>query len=341
MQVSDIGNALIKQFEMKLKAFVLILFMGGLFLSACQKDIDIFVPDPGQTNGPDTSWHSTITATMPVSILKNELTEKPYLDSIEVNASTATVVTPTGLIVTFPPWCTATSTGQPVTGNVQVEVQVVRKKGDMIRLNKPSTLYDSLLVTAGHIFITLRKNGALVVLAPNVKINIRYIDLPIQQQMKLHVGDETNPSFFNWLPNPDPANNTVGIGSQAYEIYTNRLRWISLAYGFNVTNTSSVNVTADIPSYFTNANTVAFTVFKDFRSVVAMHGEFNTRKFVSGRLPLGKQITVVVISKQGNDYYLGHTTTVTQPGTGTVSQSVHVVPIKKSFPEILSYLSTL
>lgn len=315
--------------------------MGGLFLSACQKDVDIFIPDPGQTNGPDTSWHTTITATMPVSVLKNELLEKPYLDSIEVNANNATVTTATGLIVTFPPWCAANTAGQPVTGNVQVEIQVVKKKGDMIRLNKPSTFNDSLLVTAGHIFITLRKNGVPLVLAPNVRFSIRYTDLPVQQQMKIHVGDESNPTFFNWLPNPDPANNTVGIGSQTYEIYTNRLRWISLAYGLNVSNTSSVKVTADMPSYFTNANTVAFTILKDFRSVVAMHGEFNARKFVSGKLPLGKLITVVVISKQGNDYYLGHESGVTQAGTTSVNQSVHVVPIKKSFPEILSYLSTL
>lgn len=326
---------------MKIKAFILILLTGGILLNACQKNVDIFIPDAGQTNGPDTTWHNIITAAMPVSVLKNNLSEEPYLDSITVNANTATVLSPSGLLVTFPPNCCATAAGQPVTGSVQVELQLVKKKGDMIRLNKPTTYNDSLLVTAGHIFIKLKKGGQALQLAPNVKINIRYVDLPTNQQMKFFVGDETNAVRFNWLPNPDTPNN-VGIGSQAYEIVTNRLRWTSAAYVYNLSNTASVKVSADIANYFTNANTVAFTVLKDFRSVVAMHGDINTRKFTSGKLPVGKQITVVVISKQGNDYYLGFESAVTQAATaGSLIQSVHVVPVKRSLSDILYFLNTL
>jgi hypothetical protein len=67
-----------------------------------------------------------------------------------------------------------------------------------------------------------------------------------------------------------------------------------------------------------------------------------TRKFVTGRLPVGKAITVVVISKQGGDYYLGYESTVTQsPASSPSIQHVNIVPIKKSLAEILSYLSTL
>ncbi|MBK7124258.1 MAG: hypothetical protein IPH68_16645 [Chitinophagaceae bacterium] len=116
--------------------------------------------------------------------------------------------------------------------------------------------------------------------------------------MKLFIGDESNAERFNWLPNPDLVNNTIVAGTQAYQVYTNRLRWISVAQLYDVTNTSHVHVAVDIASYFTNTNTMAFTVFNDMRSVVAMHGDLNTRKFISGKLPVGKQITVVVISKQ-------------------------------------------
>jgi hypothetical protein len=73
-----------------------------------------------------------------------------------------------------------------------------------------------------------------------------------------------------------------------------------------------------------------------------MHGELSTRKFITGKLPVGKQITVVVISKQGNDYYLGYESAVTVvPTSGSLIQHVRVVPIKKSLPDILAYLSTL
>jgi hypothetical protein len=329
---------------MKIKAFILILFAGGFFLTACQKDIDIFVPDPGQLNAPDTSWQNTVTASMPVSILKTNLWQEPvYLDSFTVNANIATVSTPFGIQVNFPPNCCATGAGQPVTGKVQVEIMAVKKKGDMIRLNKPSTWNDSMLVTAGQIFIQLKKEGQILQLAPGVRINIRYVDLPINPQMKFFIGDETNAQHFNWLPTPTPSLDTIVMGTQSYEIYTKQQRWISLATLFDANITSpKVKVTVDMVPYFTNANTVAFTVFKDVRSVVAMPADLSSRSFITGKLPVGKQITVVVISKQGDDYYLGYESAVTQiPGSNAFIQHVRVVPIKKSLPEILAYLSTL
>lgn len=328
---------------MKTKAFILILFAGGFLLNACQKDIDIFVPDPGQLNGPDTAWQNTVTATMPVSVLKNNLIVEPYKDTISVNAATATVTTPFGVQLIFPPHCCNNSAGQPVTGKVDVELIVVKKKGDMIRLNRPSTYNDSMLATAGQIFIQLKQAGQILQLAPGVRINIRYIDVPVNTQMKFFVGDETNTQHFNWLPTPDPLDDTIIMGTSFYEINTKRQRWISLAALFdaNVT-TPKVKLTLDAAPYFTNANTTAFTVFKDIRSVVEMKADLSTRKFITGKLPVGKQVTVVVISKQGDDYYLGYESAVTQmPAANVTAQPVHVVPIKKSLPEILAYLSTL
>lgn len=328
---------------MNIKVFILILFAGSFFLNACQKNTDFFVPDPGQLIGADTNWHSTVTAAMPVSVLKNNLLLEPYQDTITVNASIASIATPFGMQLNFPPNSCVTSAGQIVTGKVQVELQVVKKKGDMIRLNKPSTFNDSLMTTAGEIFIRLKKEEQILQLAPNVSINIRYIDLPTNPLMNFFIGDETNAERFNWLPTPTPFIDTIIITPQAYELYTKRLRWISIARLYDAgNNTARVNVTADMASHFTNANTVAFTVFKNFNSVVNMHADVSSRKFISGRLPVGKQITVVVITKIGSDYYLGYESATTQiPALGSLLQHVRVVPIKKSLSEILFYLSSL
>jgi hypothetical protein len=327
---------------MKIKTLILVLATGGFFLTACQKNIDIFVPDPGQGNGPDTTWHPTVTSTMPVSVLKNNLLIQPYIDTITSGANTTTVITPFGIQLTFPPHCCANAAGQIITGSVQVQLMLVKKKGDMVRLNKPSTYNDSMMVTAGQFFIKLTKNGQPVQLAPGVRVNIRYVDLPTNQQMKLFFGDETNTSGYNWLPNTDLVNNTIIAGTQSYEIFTKQLGWISLAHIYDLSSAAKVSVTVDMPSHFTNANTMAFTVFKDLRSTVAMKGDQNTRKFITGKLPVGKQITVVVISRQVDDYYLGYQTAITQiPATNSLTQHVPVVPVKRSLPEILAYLSTL
>ncbi|MEP7256269.1 MAG: hypothetical protein ABI666_10880 [Ferruginibacter sp.] len=327
---------------MKRKTIIHVLLAGIILLSACEKNTDIFVPDPGQLNGPDTSWQSTITTAMPVSNLKTSLLFDPYIDTIEVNNNIASVLTPFGVQVNFPANSCVSSTGQPVTGRVDVEIMLLKKKGDMIRQSKPTTYNDSLLVTAGEIFIILKKNGLPVQLAPNAKINVRYTDIPTNQSMKLFVGDESNAQQFNWLPVPISTNNILNVGTQNYEIYTNHLRWISVSYGFDLGTVAKVNVTASLAPYFTNANTVVFTVFKDFRSVAGMYGDINTRKFSTGKLPVGKAITVVVISKQANDYYLGFESAITAtPTNGTGVQTVSVTPIKRSLPDILYYLSTL
>ncbi|MBL0183772.1 MAG: hypothetical protein IPP96_16385 [Chitinophagaceae bacterium] len=327
---------------MNKKIIISFLTAGVLLLSACSKNTDIFVPDAGQLNGPDTTWQVTVTSTMPVSSLKTSLLIEPYLDSIEVNANTATLNTPLGVQVIFPPNSCVTAAGAPISGKIQVELLALKKKGDMVRMSKPTTTYDSLLVTAGEIFVRLKKDGLPVQLAPNARIYIKYADLPINTGMKLFFGDESNPQQFNWLPNQDLVNNVIGMGTQGYEISTNHLRWINIAYGFNTASTPTVQVVADLAPYFTNANTVAFTVLKDFRSLAGMHGDLSTKKFISPRLPVGKAITVVVISKQANDYYLGYESAVTlTPTNGTVNQVVSVRPVKKSLPEIIAYLSTL
>ena len=95
-------------------------------------------------------------------------------------------------------------------------------------------------------------------------------------------------------------------------------------------------------THFTNANTIVFTVFKEMRSVAAMKAEASSHKFISGKLPVGKQITVVAISKMGEDYYLGYESAVTQiPVTNPLLQHVRVAPVKKSLAEILTYLGSL
>jgi hypothetical protein len=73
-----------------------------------------------------------------------------------------------------------------------------------------------------------------------------------------------------------------------------------------------------------------------------MRPDVSTRKFITGKLPVGKAITVVVISIQGDDYYLGFESAVTQtPASNPIAQQVHIVPVKKSLAEILAYLNTL
>ena len=110
--------------------------------------------------------------------------------------------------------------GLAVTGKVFVEVLLIKKKGDMVLLNKPTTSNGNMLVSGGEIFVRLLKDGQELKLAPNAKINIRFADFPTNPNMKLFFGDESNPQQFNWIPNTNSNTDSVIAGPQMYEMFT-------------------------------------------------------------------------------------------------------------------------
>jgi len=318
------------------------LFISIAALTACQKDIDEFVPDPGQMNGPDTTWYSSVSATAPINDLKNQLMISSHNDSIQVASNTSYITLASGLQCYFPAHSLTTNTGQTLTGSAKIELLHIKTKGDMIRLGKPTTSNGRLLVNGNETFVRAKNDTAELQFVPGVRMTLKYPDQPISTQMKFFVGDESNAAQFNWLPNPDPGANTVGITQAGYEIQTNKLRWTSTCYFYDTTGINRVNVKADLASYFTNNNTVAYVVFRDFRSVVGMYGDVGSKKFSTGKLPVGKLITVVVISKQGNDLFLGYENVTTAVQASTPGeQTVSVKPIKKSLADILAFLNTL
>ena len=329
---------------MNKKIVTILLIAGALFINACQKNSDIFVPDAGQLNAPDTAWYNPIATTASVFSLQTNLLLEPVKDSFEVNANIATLTTSNGVQLSFPPNCCVSSAGLAITGKVYVEVLLIKKKGDMVLMNKPTSSNGNLLVSGGEIFISLKKDGKELQLAQNKKIYIKYADAPVNPLMKLFFGDESNPNRFNWVPAADSLNNYVGTGTQQfYEILTNHLRWINCDYFYDTTGITRSVVSAQLPSNYTNANTTSFLVFRDFRSVLGIYGDVAEKKFISGKVPNGKAATVIVISKQGNDYFLGKEiiTTGINVIAGTNNQKVLLSPVKTSLADIKLFLSTL
>ena len=332
---------------MNKKIATILLISAAFFLYACQKNVDVFVPDPGQLNGPDTTWNASLPATAPVFTLQTSLSatsllSEPVKDSFELNTNTITVLLTNGLQLTFPPLSVVTSAGQVVTGKIYVEARLIKTKGDMVLLNKPTTSNGSMLVSGGEVFVSLSKNGLQLQLAPNAKFYIRYSDAPTSQLMKLFYGIESsNVTQVNWVPSTN-SSDTVAVGSQFYEIASSHLRWINCDYFYDTVGITRSIISATLPSNYTNANTTTFLVFKELRSVLGMYGDVPEKRFLSPKVPNGKTAIVVAISKQGNDYFLGkETITIGVNATTNNIQKVPLTPVKSSLAAIRSYLATL
>ena len=322
---------------MKTKILTLLTITAIIF-SSCKKDTDIFIPTT--STGLDTNWIATVTDLSPVSEVKRLLRRDNFLDSVDATAG-GTFQTSEGLTVIVLPQSLVLANGQLASGKIHIETMVIKQRGDMVRLDKPTTSFGRLLISGGEIFIRIRKENEELHLAPGKTIYIKYNDSSPSSLMKLFYGDESDPQKFNWLPATSGNTGAIGVTSLGYEMVCNQLRWINCDY-FADSSGSRINVTASLPADYTNANTSVYLVFKDIRAVAGMYGDATSKRFSSAKVPSGKVAVVVSITKKGtNGYYLGHETiTIGQTSLNGV-QSVPLKPQPTSLSDIKVYLSTL
>lgn len=309
-------------------------------LVSCQKeDIDEFIPDP--ISGPDSTWYNIIDNTMPVSQLKSTLLMDLLQDSFPVNGTTLFNAN-SGLQFLFPPESLSTLNNQPVSGNVKLETHLLRKKGHLIRMGTPTVSNGKLMVSDGTIFVRFTQNGNELKVSPQRNISISFSNPYPSLQMRKFDGEVSSTTIFNWIQNPDSANNHVTISNQMYQVTTNTLRWINCGRIYENPVIPETIVSAILPFNYTNANSIAFTVFNDMNSVAGMYGNASSRQFKTVRLPSNRPITVVVLSKQGNDYFMGHVQATTSSVPGTVSNTaVTITPVITTLSNIISYLESL
>lgn len=325
---------------MKLKKYILLIIAGCVFLfSSCQKeDSDVFKPDNRHVM--DTSWVSLIDPAMPVAILAADLSIPVYKDSIDIAGNTAAeLITASGLKFSLPANCLTDYNNAPIKGKVDVQSLLIQKKGDMIRLNKSSKVNDYVIASEGMFLISLKKNGGIIQLAPQAKIDIRYSETQPTHLVKLFYGEEMGQGWLNWHPNTEPVNNITAL-NEGYEINTSKLGWINAGYTIDSNASQNISISLELAKHFTNANTTAWLVFKDYNAAVNLKADAAARKFSVTGIPYDKDATLVVISKQVDDYYLGIKDIFTSASGGN-TLSVPVKPVKISLDDLLQYLNSL
>ena len=324
----------------------LVYLIAVLFsLSACQKNLDTLIPD---SPSPGTTWYNTIPDTAPVNSLKASLKlELQSADSFTVFSSGTTGYSGGSfdLFFSIPQGALMNdASGQTFSGMAYIKTLLLKTKGDFIKMGMPTTSNGSLLVSGGAFYVSLKDaNGNNLSISPNHNIGVTFNDTPVFQQMKVFHGNQVAPSGFNWLPAADTQLNQVSAGTNFYITYTNKLDWVGCSYSYDNTGSGTVQtrVAIDLPSYYTNANSIVYLAFDDMKSVIELSGDAVTRQFRSPLIPVGKQATIVVMSKQANDYFLGSTQTITTTAAQGGFQNVTMNSTISSLPEIKSYLSTL
>lgn len=325
-----------------MKNILFTLAFGSLLaLSACQKNVDQFVPDGVQT-APDTEWKSVITASMPVISLKNDLRYVKVLDSFSYNNS-GVVYNSGSLSLGIPSNGLVNASGMFPYGNLVRQSLLVQKKGDLITMNMPSVNNDGrLMISGGAFFMGLRNNNEDLSVTNGNTLTVKYSHNATLSGMKVFNATEDVINGFSWAANPDIVNNKVTVTGNGYEVLTNRLQWVQAAYLFDTTGIPETSFSVKLPVNYTNGNTLVYISFNNMQCVADMKAHVNDKKFVSGDLPVNRPVTIIVLSKQANDYYLGYQQTVTAvPSSGLGIQEIVITPVRSPLANIRSYLNSL
>jgi hypothetical protein len=296
---------------MKNVAFIFIISI--LLVSCSKENSDVFVPYPDNPLN-DTTWAAQLTATASVNKLPEIFSLASKTDSVEVTSTTKFHYSEF-LDITFPASFAKFPNGEQVTGKVKVEVIHLRKKGDFIRFARPTTSYGRLLESGGAFYIKVTKNGQELVLNSGKSITLNIRDANALSDMKVFYGVTpqgtlpagTNP-LFTWVQATDSSSVNVvtrqdSSGTyRAYELTSKGFNWVNCDY-FIDPSLAKTRIDAILPANFTNTNTTVFAVFKEQKIVVQLNGEIATRSFFAPNIPTGKKITLISLSKIGDDLY--------------------------------------
>lgn len=316
----------------------LLLLTAIVLLHSCQKNIENFVINPGQS-GVDTVWQISVPANAPIISLKNELKINKTTDSFSYN-NTGIVFSSGNLSLGIPSNGLATANGLFPTGFVSRQSLLLQKRGDFIMMDMPTVSNNRLLEAFGAFFLDLRNNQQPLVVTTGNKLDVKYTATPIVGNTKIY--NISNSNNFNWEINTDTAFNFSTITNTGYDVKTNTLQWLLNAQLVDTVGVQQTALSIKLPSNYTNTNTAVFISFNDAITIAPTTANINNRVFVSGSLPVNRPVTIIVLSKQAGDYYFGLQQTNTAIATsGTGTQEVILTPVRRSIDNIKGFLNSL
>lgn len=224
--------------------------------------------------------------------------------------------------------------------NLQVKVTEVLSKSDLLARGIHTAIHPGgqLLESGGIVNVQITCDGSPLQLLPNRSLKVQVPANELKSDMlAFQEAEPGNPDFSGWQATGDPAYLAEWVNDASvlhgYELYPSQLGWVGA--GRPLPEATS-QLCVQLPTGMTDQTARVFLVFKGFASVVSLPYDAATQSFCFDQAPEGYPVQVVVISKLGADYWLGHQETET--GTNT---SFYLEPHKTTEADLLAFLKNL
>ncbi len=323
--------------------------MGKIFLTvgivitmmSCGKDIDQFIPRSIQTPSGDISRLMTRLQTDIAGDVETHIS-CPCSGDVTIQADK-------DLVLVIPPNFVDLNEFPCKNGYFDMIITTCDTKGDILISGLP-TISDGLLLESRIEFnIDIKDGETPVKLAHGKQIRVLVNDPDPRDRMELFYGAneqwiqaDDNPNSWDnvfaseWQITLDSQDIITGFG---YECFSDSLDWINVDVFTTTPSDQLTSVCIELPEEFTNKNTTVFMVFDDYKSVLKMRGDAETKQFCEpyGATPVGYQVTFVVLSEMGDDSYqfAAQSTTITQGHFETIT------PRNTPYEEIKNYVTAL
>jgi hypothetical protein len=225
--------------------------------------------------------------------------------------------------------------------DLRMEVTEVVKRGDMVARGLPSIGIDGAwLENAGAVLVEVFCNGQALKILNGRSIKIQLPAAATANDYEVYVAELDGQHLNGWKNTGQvvyQAEWLLPSGSQqeGFEILAAQTGWNSAQKTFS---TTSNELCIDLPTYYNADNTLAF-VMVDGRKVIAplqpsiVGGQ---TVFCYDHVPAGYNVQIVVLTKVGDEYWLGYQKTE----SGTSSTFV-VTPNKSTDGSVLDFLKNL
>jgi len=210
--------------------------------------------------------------------------------------------------------------------NKLITLVIIRayKKDQMVRNLISTNSENSVLESAGMMHVAAFCDGKPLTLAPgkNYTIQIPVKDASlVNPNMEMFYGEETKYGI-NWVEadqNPSIADNVFvtewevrdssgGGAVVGIECFPERLSWVNCDYFLKFENMDKTEPCLEIEVTGSNDKIVLnpFIVFHDLNVVIAPCCQSSNNKVCFNAIPIGENVTYVVMGKGISDYYLGY-----------------------------------
>lgn len=188
--------------------------------------------------------------------------------------------------------------GNPIIGNVDIELIEIYGKKDILFLNK-QTLGDengnlSPLISGGEFMLNVTQNGNDVFLKQGYNYKA-IVQAPndVDPNMKVFY-QNSDDDILTWA---QADTSLIWGGDREYTVYFDSLGWVNCDYFMDQAG-SQTSVSVNVPNGFDNTNCAVFISFDGYNSLTSIN-EYSNINFITGNnytIPEGSAVHFVVVS---------------------------------------------